>query len=165
MVTYREPLLFFHNTGSGLKDVSNESGPVFARLIAGRGLALGDFNNDGAVDVLVSCNDEPPLLLRNDVGRENHWLGLRLIGKKANIDAIGARVTYHASDLERQRFKVGGSSYLSSQDPRLVLGIGKRTTIDWLEVKWPLPSTAVQRFTDLPIDRYITIEEGDSRWK
>jgi hypothetical protein len=56
--------------------------------------------------------------------------------------------------------KVGGGSYLSSHDPRIVLGFGKRTKIDWLEIKWPLPSGAVEKFTDLPIDRYITIVEG-----
>ncbi len=61
--------------------------------------------------------------------------------------------------------KVGGGSYLSSHDPRMVLGIGKRTKIDWLEVKWPQPSGQVERFTDLPIDRYITIVEGEGKWK
>ncbi len=66
----------------------------------------------------------------------------------------------HLPVLKRSRFKVGGGSYLSSQDPRVVLGIGKRTKIDWLEIKWPLPGEAVERFTDLPIDRYITIVEG-----
>ena len=61
--------------------------------------------------------------------------------------------------------KVGGGSYLSSHDPRMVLGLGARRKIDWLEVKWPLPSGAVERFTDLPIDRYITIVEGTGKWK
>ena len=61
--------------------------------------------------------------------------------------------------------RVGGGSYLSSHDPRLVLGIGKRARIDWVEVKWPLPGGAVERFTDLPIDRYITIVEGQKKWK
>ncbi len=94
--------------------------------MASRGLAIGDFNNDGAVDVLIANNDEPPLLLRNDLGAQNNWLGLRLIGKKANVDAIGARITYQAGDLKRSRTKVGGGSFLSSHDPRVVLGIGKR---------------------------------------
>ena len=61
--------------------------------------------------------------------------------------------------------KIGGGSYLSYHDPRMVLGIGDRDKIDWLEVKWPRPSTLVQRFNDLPIDRYITISEGEERWK
>jgi enediyne biosynthesis protein E4 len=71
-------------------------------------------------------------------------------------------VTYQAGDLKRSRAKVGGGSYLSSHDPRLVLGLGARTKIDWLEVKWPEPSGATERFTGLPIDKYITLSEGDT---
>ncbi|HET6930528.1 MAG TPA: CRTAC1 family protein [Candidatus Acidoferrum sp.] len=164
-VTYSEPLLLFRNTGAGLQDISRDSGPVFSRELSARGLALGDFDNDGAVDVLISVNDGAPLLLRNNAGRQNHWLGLNLVGKKSNSDAIGARITYQAGDLKQSRFKVGGGSYLSSHDPRIVLGLGKRQKIDWLEVKWPLPSGAVQRFVDLPINRYITIVEGESSWR
>jgi enediyne biosynthesis protein E4 len=164
-VGYRERILLFHNSGNGLKNVTQESGPAFNHLISARGLALGDFDNDGGVDVLISCNDEPPVLLHNNVGSQNHWLGINLMGKKANVDAIGARVTYQAGDLRRSRMKVGGGSYLSSHDPRMVLGIGKQTKLDWLEVKWPQPSSLVERFTDLPIDRYITIVEGQGKWK
>jgi hypothetical protein len=164
-VKYREPLLLFHNSGKGLTNVSAESGPVFSHPLSARGLAIGDFNNDGAVDVLISCNNEAPVLLRNDVGGRNHWLGLKLVGKKANIDAVGARVSYQTGDLKRSRMKVGGGSYLSSHDPRLVLGIGKSTKIDWLEIDWPQPSGLKQRFTDLPVDRYITIHEGQAKWE
>ncbi len=164
-VKYRESLLLFHNAGNGLKNVSAESGPAFSNPMSARGLALGDFNNDGAVDVLISCNNEAPVLLRNNVGSQNHWLGLKLVGKKANIDAVGARVSYQAGDLKRSRMKVGGGSYLSSHDPRLVLGIGKRAKIDWLEITWPQPSGLKQRLTNLPIDRYITIHEGQDKWE
>jgi hypothetical protein len=123
-------------------------------------LAIGDFDNDGAVDVLVSINDGAPLLLRNTAAKGNHWLGIRLIGKRANPDAIGARLSWKSGDLQRSRTKVGGGSYLSSHDPRVVLGIGERTKIDWLEVTWPEPGGKTERFTALPIDRYITIVEG-----
>jgi len=163
-VTYEEPLLLFHSNGKTLENVSAQSGPLFSKPFSARGLAIGDFDNDGAVDVLISCNDEPPVLLHNNAGRQNHWLGIKLVGKKANIDAVGARVTYQAGDLKRSRMKVGGGSYLSSHDPRLVLGIGQRTKIDWIEIKWPEPSGLVQRVVDLPIDRYITIHEGQSKW-
>ena len=163
-VTYREKLMLFHNSGGALKNVSHDSGPAFGRPMSARGLALGDFNNDGAVDVLISCNDEAPTLLENIAGHENHWLGLKLIGKKANIDAVGAVVTYQAGDLKRSRMKVGGGSYLSSHDPRMVLGIGKRTKFDWVEIRWPQPSGIVQRLTDLPVDRYITVTEGQPKW-
>ncbi|HKH98239.1 MAG TPA: CRTAC1 family protein [Candidatus Sulfotelmatobacter sp.] len=164
-VNYEEPLLLFHGSGKTLGNVSAQSGPLFARPMSARGLALGDFDNDGAVDVLVSCNNQPPVLLRNNVGSQNHWLGVKLVGQKSNIDAIGARLTYQAGDLKRSRMKVGGGSYLSSHDPRMVLGIGKRTKIDWLEIAWPQPSGLVQRFTDLPVDRYITIHEGQTKWQ
>jgi hypothetical protein len=164
-VAYREPLLLFRNTGGTFKNVSLESGPVFSKNLAARGLALGDFDNDGGVDVLLAQNDGAPVLLRNNAGRRNHWLGVRLIGRKANIDAIGAKFSYQAGDLVRHQWKVGGGSYLSSHDPRMVLGLGQRTKMDWLEVKWPNPSGKTERFTDLPIDRYITIEEGQGNWK
>jgi hypothetical protein len=87
------------------------------------------------------------------------------VGTKSNRDAIGARITYQAGDLKRHRMKVGGGSFLSSHDPRMVLGLGERTKIDWLEIKWPLPGNATERLTNLPIDRYITIVEGQPKWK
>jgi hypothetical protein len=128
-------------------------------------MAIGDFNNDGAVDVLISVNNGPPVLLRNNAGAHNHWLGVKLAGTKSNRDAVGARITYQAQDLKRSRMKVGGGSYLSDHDPRMVLGIGQRAKMDWLEIKWPQPSGITERFEDLPIDRYITIVEGQAKWK
>src|SRR6201999_1921058 len=133
-VTYREPLMLFHSDGKTLHNVSAESGPLFARNFSSRGLAIGDFDNDGALDVLVSVNDAAPLLLRNNAAGRNHWLGINLVGRKANRDAIGARITHQAGDLKQSRTKVGGGSYLSSHDPRMVLGLGQRTKIDWVEV-------------------------------
>jgi hypothetical protein len=160
-VMYKEPLLLFHSNGrGGLENVSASAGPAFSQTFAARGMALGDFDNDGAVDVLVAVNGGAPVLLKNVAASENHWLGIRLMGKKANPDAIGARISWQAGDLKRSRLKVGGGSYLSSHDPREVLGIGKRTKIDKLEIRWPQPSGRLETFTDLPIDRYITIVEG-----
>ncbi|HZQ95574.1 MAG TPA: CRTAC1 family protein [Candidatus Sulfotelmatobacter sp.] len=164
-VKYQEPLLLFHNTGKNFQNVSGESGPVFQKPLSARGLAIGDFNNDGAVDVLVAANDGAPVLLRNAAGTQNHWLGINLVGTKSNRDAIGARITYQAGDLKQQRMKVGGGSFLSSHDPRVVLGIGARTKIDWVEIQWPQPSGKVERITNLPIDRYVSIVEGDGKWK
>ena len=162
---YLQPLLLFENRGGAWRDVSARGGPAFTQKLAGRGLALGDFDNDGAVDVLIATNNGAPVLLRNTVGRGKHWLGVRLVGTCSNIDAVGARVAWQSGDLKRHRTKVGGGSYMSTHDPRLVLGLGSRTHIDWLEVQWPQPGGALQRFTDLPIDRYITITEGKAGWK
>jgi len=163
-VTYEEPLILFHNTGKGFRDVSASSGPVFTHKLCARGLAIGDFDNDGAVDVLISVNNAAPVLLKNTAAAGNHWLGVRLVGKKSNPDAIGASITYQAGDLKRRRVKVGGGSYLSCHDPRVVLGLGTRPKLDWLEIKWPQPCGQVERFTDLPINRYITIVEGEGKW-
>ena len=157
--------MLFHGTVKGFVNVSAQSGPVFAKPLSARGMAIGDFDNDGATDVLVAVNDDAPVLLRNAVGSQNHWLGIKLVGTQSNPDAIGARITYQAQDLKQQRMKVGGGSFLSSHDPRMVLGIGKRTKIDWLEVLWPRPSAKVERFTGLPLDRYITLVEGTGNWK
>jgi hypothetical protein len=164
-VKYQEPLLLFHNTGGKFKNVSEQSGPVFSKSFSARGMAVGDFNNDGAIDVLVAVNDGAPILLRNNVGKENHWLGVQLVGTKSNRDAVGARLTYKAGDLTRSRMKVGGGSFMSSHDPRMLLGFGKRKNLDWLEVQWPQPGGSVERFTNLPADRYITIVEGSKAWK
>jgi enediyne biosynthesis protein E4 len=163
-VTYEERLLLFRNTGSSFQhvfeDVSDKAGPVFQQRFAARGLAVGDFDNDGAVDVLISVNDSAPLLLRNLAAAGSHWLGVRLVGKKANRDAVGARITWQSGDLKRTRHKTAGGSYLSSHDPRMVLGIGPRTKVDWVEVQWPQPSGLTERFTSLPLNRYITLQEG-----
>ncbi len=163
-VSYRERMLLFRNTGGAWTNVSEQGGAAFRQPIAGRGLALGDFDNDGAVDVLVGVNDGPPILLRNGAARENHWLGLRLVGRKANVDAIGAVVTYQAGGAKHRRAKIGGGSFLSSHDPRVVLGLGKAAKIDSLEVRWPQPGGGVERFHDVPADRYITIVEGAGKW-
>jgi len=164
-VGYREKPLLFQNTGTGWKNVSEQSGPIFSRALAGRGMAVGDFDNDDSVDVLIARNDDAPVLLRNLAGRQNHWLGLKLVGRKSNIDAVGAKVGYQAGELLRHQWKTGGGSYLSSHDPRMVLGLGPRKKVDWLAVKWPHPSGKTERFTALPVDRYITIVEGQGIWK
>jgi hypothetical protein len=159
-VTYKEPMLLFRNEGSSFRNVSTEGGTAFSKRFASRGLATGDFNNDGAVDVLISLNDAAPVLLKNKAVSGNHWLGVKLVGRKCNSDAIGARVTYHAGGMTRSRMKTGGGSFLSAHDPRMVLGAGANVKIDWVEVKWPQPSERVERFAALPIDRYITLVEG-----
>jgi enediyne biosynthesis protein E4 len=159
-VHYKEPLLLFHNDGAKLSNVSEQGGPAFRKMFPARGLAVGDYDNDGRVDVLIGNNGGAPVLLRNRAGEGNHWLGIRLQGTTCNRDAIGATIRWSVNGKTFSRFKSHGGSYLSSHDMREVLGLGAATSVDWVEVKWPLPSGRVERLTDLPIDRYITIVEG-----
>ena len=159
-VTFAEPLLLFRNDDGLLRDVSAAAGPAFANRYPARGLATGDIDNDGRLDVAVGNNGEAPLLLLNRASAEAHWLGARLVGVTANRDAVGARIRWSSGGRVRQRFKVGGGSYLSSHDPREILGLGSATALDWVEIAWPAPSDRVERFTGLEIDRYVTLTEG-----
>ena len=160
-VRFREPLLLFRQERGEFRNVSAQAGPAFARDYAARGLATGDFNNDGRIDVLIGMNGGSPLLLRNDAGAGNTWLGLRLRGVKANRDAIGARILWQSGKVRGQRLKTGGGSYLSAHDPREVIGLGTARHVDWVEVRWPRPSTRVERFRGLKIGRYTTLVEGE----
>src|SRR6185437_3695436 len=101
-----------------------------------------------------------PLLLRNQSGAGNHWLGIRLIGNSCNKDAIGTRIRWSAGGVVRSRLKNSGGSYLSSHDPREVLGIGSAARIDWVEIAWPKPSAKVQRIENPPLGRYINVRES-----
>ena len=164
-VRYKEPLLLFHHDGTKLSNVSEQAGPVFQKTFPARGLAVGDYNNDGRVDVLIGNNGGAPVLLKNNAGEGKHWIGILLQGTTCNRDAIGATVTWSANGVTRRRLKASGGSYLSSHDMREVLGIGTATKVDWIEIKWPAPSGRIERLTDLPIDRYVTIVEGQGRIK
>src|SRR3954470_6452484 len=164
-VRYKEPFVLFHHDGTRLVDLSAKAGPVFQKAFPARGLAVGDYNNDGRIDVLIGNNGGPPVLLKNNAGEGNHWIGVLLQGTACNRDAIGATLTWSAGGTTRRRFKSNGGSYLSSHDMREVLGVGTATKVDWIEIKWPPPSGRVERLTDLPIDRYVTIVEGQGRIK
>jgi len=157
-VSYKEPLLLFENTGRTFKDVSASSGAVFGKIFSGRGLAVGDFDNDGDLDVLISNNGEAPVLLRNEGGNRNNWVGLQLVATKSNPAAVGAIITWQAGGVTRRRLKTGGGSYLSSHDPREVLGAGSATKIDWIEIRWP--SGKVDKLTNVPLNTYVKILEG-----
>lgn len=162
-VKYKEPLLLFRNVKGKLQNISSTAGPVFQRSFPARGLATGDYNNDGRIDVLIGNCNEAPLLLKNNAGQENGWVGVHLQGTKCNRDAIGARISWSANGVVRSRLKTAGGSYLSSHDPREVLGLGKATKVDWIQVRWPAPSALTERFTDLAPGKYHRVIEGSGK--
>jgi hypothetical protein len=157
-VTYREPLLLFENVDGKFVNVSAQSGDVFKKVFSARGLSVGDFDNDGDLDLLIINNGEPPLLLSNESGNRNNWLGLQLLATRSNPGAVGAVITWEAGGVKRTRLKTSGGSYLSSHDPREILGIGKAAKIDSVQIKWP--SGRIDKYTDLPINKYIKVVEG-----
>ena len=124
-VTYKEPLLLFRQENRKFVNISADAGPAFTRQYAARGMALGDYDNDGRYDVLVANNGEPPLLLHNNASKDNHWLGIRLVGTQSNRDAIGVRLTWSGGGVKQSKLRTSGGSYLSSHDPREILGLGK----------------------------------------
>src|ERR1043165_2360765 len=148
----------FENTGRAFKNVSAQSGAAFSREFSGRGMATGDFDNDGDLDVLVSNNGEAPLLLRNDGGNKNNWIGLTLVATKSNSAAVGAVITWQAGSLKRSRLKTGGGSFLSSHDPREILGLGSATKVDFVEIRWP--SGEIDKLTNPPLNSYVKVVEG-----
>jgi hypothetical protein len=158
-VKYKEPLLMFENEGGAYKDVSAQSGAPFTKNYPARGLAVGDYDNDGDLDLLISNNGEAPALLRNDGGNRNNWLGLQLVATKSNPGAVGAVITWQAGTMKQTRLKTSGGSYLASHDPREILGAGRAAKIDGVEIRWP--SGKVDKLTNLPINKYVRVVEGE----
>jgi len=156
--TYAEPPFLFENTGSGFREVAAEHGAPLRKLYSGRGLAVGDFDNDGDSDLLLMNVGEPPVLLRNDGGNENRWLGIRLEGTKSNRDGVGAKVTLNIAGMRRLKQRLGGTGYCSASDPRLLFGLGTTRRVDEIQVRWP--SGAVSSLKNVPTNQYLTIKEG-----
>src|SRR5947209_19767326 len=102
-----------------------QAGPAFNAGYSARGLAIGDFDNDGGIDIVLTCLNGKPILLRNNVGQSNSWIGFQLQGTKSNRDAVGAKITVSFSDRKLVRWITGGSSYLSSHDKRVIVGLGE----------------------------------------
>jgi hypothetical protein len=158
-VKYKEPLLMFENAGRTFKNVSAQSGAVFSREFSGRGMATGDFDNDGDLDVLISNNGEAPVLLRNEGGNKNNWLGLQLVATRSNPAGVGATITWQAGGVKRSRLRTAGGSYLASHDPRELLGLGSARKIESVEIRWP--SGKVDKLGNLPINSYLKVIEGE----
>jgi enediyne biosynthesis protein E4 len=163
-VTYPESRKLYRNTGVGhFVDASATQNTAFLAPRVGRGLAVGDYDNDGTLDFLVNNNGEDAQLFRNDGGRtasggRNHWLGLHLVGVQSNRDAIGARLKLTAGQFVSYDQAKGGMSYCSAQDPRIYFGLGASPRVDSLEIQWS--SGVRQILRDLAADQILTIEEG-----
>jgi len=158
-VSYKEPLLMFHNLGKGqFEKVSESLGPDFMRPIVGRGLATADYDNDGDLDIVTNNRGDYPSLLRNDGGNANHWLTVQLIGTKSNRDGTGASLKLTSEGFVHVEQSKGGGSYMSASDPRIHFGLGKRTKIESLEITWP--SGQIDRLTNLSPDQIVAVKEG-----
>jgi hypothetical protein len=154
---YKEPMLLARNTGKRFVDVSSKSGAVFQQAWVGRGLAVGDLDNDGRVDAVVTANDGPAHVLHNETATGNHWLTLSLVGHRSNRDGIGAEIRVTTSAGTQMETVSTASSYLSSNDKRAHFGLGKDATASKVEIHWP--SGTVQTLTDVKSDRLVQVDE------
>jgi hypothetical protein len=152
----QRPVLL-RNRGGKFKDISQRGGGYFSKVHLARGAALGDLNNDGKVDLIVSHMNEPVAVLRNISQEKNHWLGVELRGKD-HADVVGARVCLAADGRKQWRFAKGGGSYASSGDRRAVFGMGKTERVERLTVIWP--DGQQQQWTGLAPDRYYRATQG-----
>jgi hypothetical protein len=154
---YREPMLLLRNTGRGFIDVSSDSGAVFHQSWLGRGMAVGDIDNDGRLDAVVTTNDGPAYILRNETPTQNHWLTLKLVGHKSNRDAIGAEVTLVTAKGQQFATASTAGSYLSASDKRVHFGLGSESIVQTIEVRWP--SGILQTLKNIPGDQILQIDE------
>ncbi len=161
--TYREPCLLFHNEGNGsFTNVSNRAGPDFIRKIAGRGIAVGDYDGDGRLDLVIVDAEGNPLLLHND-GPHSHYLGLRCLSANGKSDALGARVTILNSGMSQTGEVRASGSYLSSDAPDLHFGLGSSARADSVAIRWP--DGKASRFTAVAADHSYVVSHTDDTIK
>ena len=154
---YREPMLLARNTGHGFVDVSAQSGSVFRQAWVSRGMAIGDLDNDGRLDAVVTTNDGPAHILHNETATRNHWILLKLVGHKSNRDAIGAEVTLVTGSGPQYATVSTASSYLSPSDKRVHFGLGQENVVQRIEIRWP--SGIRQTLKGVPGDQILQIDE------
>jgi enediyne biosynthesis protein E4 len=155
---YREPMLLARNLdGKRFVDVSSISGPVFQDRWAARGMAIGDLNNDGLMDAVVTENNGPAHIVMNETKTGNHWIGFKLVGHASNRDGIGAVIRITTSQGPQWTTVTTASSYLSSSDVRAHFGLGSDTKASTVEIRWP--SGIVQHLADVEGGQYVQVDE------
>jgi hypothetical protein len=154
---YRETMLLARNTGKGFVDVSAEAGTIFQQAWVGRGLAIGDIDNDGRLDAVVTSNDGGLYVLHNATQTQNHWLTLELVGHRSNRDAIGAEVKLVVAKGSQMATVTTAGSYLSSSDKRVHFGLGPETVVGTIEIRWP--SGIRQTIKNVPGDQILKVDE------
>ncbi|MDE0485253.1 MAG: CRTAC1 family protein [Candidatus Poribacteria bacterium] len=158
-LSYKQTCQLFYYTGSGgFKEISKAVGKFFTRPVVARGTAIGDYDNDGDVDILVSCCGESAVLLRNDSKTENYWLKVQLVGTKSNRDGIGAKVKVQTGEKTQVKEVVCGGSYASCSELGLLLGLDTHSKVKSIEVRWL--GGHVQRLENLSANQVIRIEEN-----
>jgi hypothetical protein len=157
--TYAQRILLFHNDRNGVfSEVASTSGDVLMSRRVSRGAAFGDIDNDGDIDVVINNLDGAATVLKNDGGNKNNWLNIKTIGSRKNRDALGAQVKVTAEELVQVKEVYSGGSYISQNDTRLHFGLGSKTRVDSIEVRWPAGKVEVIR--DVPANGFVVIEEG-----
>jgi len=154
-------MLLARNTGHGFVDVSAESGSVFRLPWVARGMAVGDLDNDGRLDAVVTTNDGPAHILRNETSTQNHWILLKLLGHTSNRDAIGASVTLMTGSGRQYATVSTAGSYLSASDKRVHFGLGPDRSIQKIDIRWP--SGISQTLKDIPADQILQVDEPSPR--
>ena len=154
---YREPMMLLRNTGKGFVDASSEAGSVFREAWVGRGLAIGDIDNDGLIDAVVATNGGSLHIIHNETRNSNHWLTLKLVGHRSNRDGIGALVKLVTSQGPQWVTVTTASSYLSSSDKRVHFGMGAAPVAQSVEIHWP--SGTVQVLKNVRADQILQIDE------
>jgi enediyne biosynthesis protein E4 len=156
-IHYREPMLLARNTGNGFVDVSAQSGAIFQQAWVSRGMAIGDLDNDGRLDAVVTTNGGPAHIMHNETATGNHWLILNLVGHKSNRDGIGAEIKITTSKGAQYTTVTTAGSYLSSNDKRAHFGLGADKAARRVEIRWP--SGIIQKLDNVPADQILKIDE------